>query len=351
MKNYIKIGNHLIGRGLRTYCIAELSANHNQNFKDAVSLIHAAKKAGADAIKLQTYTPDTLTINCDNDFFRLGKGTLWEGKNLYELYKEAYTPWEWQPALKKIANDLGMDLFSTPFDRSAVDFLETMDVPAYKIASFELIDLPLIEYVAETKKPIILSTGMASQQEIHEAVDTIRSTGNKMIALLKCTSAYPASEDEMNIRTIPDLIKKFKVPIGLSDHTKGCIAPIVAVSIGACIVEKHFTFSRETLGPDSAFSMEPHEFKEMVHAIRTTEATLGKIHYGPMKHERQSLLFRRSLFAVENIKKGEIITEKNVRSIRPGQGLPPKFLKIILGKKVKNEIKKGTPLSFDLIDS
>ena len=344
MKSSFKIGSRLVGIGKPAYCIAELSANHNQNFEEAVTLIHAAKKAGADAIKLQTYTADTLTIPCNNKYFRVGDGTLWSGRNLYDLYKEAYTPWEWQHELKKIAESLGMDLFSTPFDRTAVDFLEDIDVPAYKIASFELVDLPLIEYIAETKKPIILSTGMASEEEIREALDTIEGTGNTRGALLKCTSAYPALSEEMNLRTIPDLMNKFKVPVGLSDHTLGNNASIIAVSLGACIVEKHFTLSRKTPGPDNAFSMEPIEFCDMVNAIRTTESALGKVHYGPTSHEKRSLAFRRSLFVVEDIKPGEEFTEKNVRSIRPGYGLPPKMITRVLGRRARMGIGRGTPL-------
>jgi pseudaminic acid synthase len=349
MKNSFKIESHPIGKGNPTYCIAEISANHNQNFDEAVSLIQAAKKAGADAIKLQTYTPDTITIDCDNKYFRVGKGTLWEGRNLYELYKEAYTPWEWQPELKQIANDLGLDFFSTPFDRSAVDFLEEIDVPAYKIASFELIDLPLINYIAKTGKPLIISTGMATELEIREALEVIHKTGNDQIAILKCTSAYPAPADEMNLRTIPDLINKFDVPVGLSDHTLGWIIPVTAVSLGACIIEKHFTLSRSVSGPDNAFSLEPTEFKDMVSAVRVAEQALGQIIYGPMEHERQSLVFRRSLFIVKDMKKGEVFSDKNVRSIRPGYGLHPKFFDAIIGKKSKIKIKAGTPVTWDII--
>ena len=350
MKEQIMIGNRRIGRGMPVYCVAELSANHNQKYDDAVAIIHAAKHAGADAVKLQTYTPDTLTIPCDNDWFRAGAGTLWEGKTLYDLYREAYTPWEWQPELMNVANNLGMDLFSTPFDRSAVDFLEGMNVPAYKIASFELVDLPLIRYVAETNKPVILSAGMATIDEINDAVATIRDTGNDQVAILKCTSAYPAPVDEMNLRTIPDLIERYRVPVGLSDHTLDPTVPVVAVSLGASVIEKHLTLTRKIPGPDSAFSLEPAEFTEMVHAIRAAEKALGNVRYGVLEHERQSVRFRRSLFVVCDMAAGEKFTQENVRSIRPGMGLPPKDIQAVIGKRAKKDIRKGTPLGFDLVE-
>ena len=343
------INQRSIGSGKSVYIIAELSANHNHDFNQAVKLIHAAKEAGADAVKLQTYTPDTLTINCENKYFKIGEGTIWEGKNLYSLYQEAYTPWEWQPDLKKIANDLGMDLFSTPFDFSSVDFLEKMNVPTYKIASFEIVDIPLIQKIARSGKPIIMSTGMASLAEIEEAVDAIRNEGNDQIALLKCTSAYPALPEDINLKTIPDMAKKFNVPVGISDHTLGITVPIAAVALGACIVEKHFTLSRKNPGPDSSFSLEPHEFRTMVDSIRETEKALGTVNYSVTEHEKASRVFRRSLFAVDDIVEGEIFTEKNIRSIRPGYGLPPKYFHDILGKKAKENISRGTPLHWDLI--
>jgi len=340
------ISNVLMGNDKTVLVVAELSANHNQSFDQAVQLIKAAKEAGADAIKLQTYTPDTMTIDCDNEYFRIGKGTIWEGKTLYELYKEAYTPWEWQPELRKIANDLGMELFSTPFDKTAVDFLEKMDVPCYKIASFELVDIPLIQYVAQTGKPIIMSTGMATLAEIDEAVTAARQAGCKELALLKCTSAYPADPAEMNLRTIPHMAEAFGVPVGLSDHTLGIAVPVAAVALGACIIEKHFTLSRSVPGPDSAFSLEPHEFKEMVEAIRTTEKALGKVSYEVTEHEKASRIFRRSLFVVKDMKAGEVFTEENIRSIRPGYGLAPKYLNDILGNSATVDIKRGTPLQW-----
>jgi pseudaminic acid synthase len=346
----ILIKNRTVGPSTPVYIIAELSANHNQDFNRALKLIKAAKKAGADAVKLQTYTPDTITIDCDNGYFRIGKGNLWEGKNLYRLYGEAFTPWEWQPELKKAAEDLGIDLFSTPFDRTAVDFLEDMEVPAYKIASFELIDLPLIEYVAKTGKPVLLSTGMATEQEIKEAIDTVQKTGNDQVALLKCTSAYPAPPEEMNLRTIPDLIKKFNIPVGLSDHTLGWVAPVAAVSLGACIIEKHFTLSRADPGPDSVVSAEPPEFSEMVRAVRSTELALGTVRYGVMKHEEANVIFRRSLFVTRDIAAGEEFSVENVRSIRPMYGLSPKYLSKVIGKKARKPVLKGTPLDWDLID-
>lgn len=349
MKSAIRIGKRKIGETYPVYVIAELSANHNQNFEEAEKLIHAAKKAGADAIKLQTYTPDTLTLNNSNKYFRVGKGTIWEGKNLYSLYEEAFTPWEWQPKLKKIAEDLKMDLFSTPFDVSAVDFLESMEVPAYKVASFELVDIPLISKIAKTGKPVIMSTGMASLAEIEEAVQVMRAEGNDQIALLKCTSAYPAQPDEMNLRTIPHLAQMCDVPVGISDHTLGISIPVAAVTLGACIVEKHFTRSRNTPGPDSTFSLEPQEFKEMVEAIRVTEKALGTVNYAVTKHEKASRAFRRSLFIVDNIAKGERFTADNIRSIRPGYGLAPKFIVSVIGKTAKTDLKKGTPLSWDMI--
>jgi len=346
MRSNIQIGEKEIGSHSPVYIIAELSANHNQDFNEAVKLIHAAKEAGADAIKIQTYTPDTMTIDCDKEFFKIGKGTIWEGENLYSLYKEAYTPWEWQPKLKKIANDLGMDLFSTPFDFSSVDFLELMEVPAYKVASFEIVDLPLIQKIAQTGKPVILSTGMASLAEIEEAIHAIRNEGNNQIALLKCTSAYPALPGEMNLRTIPHLAQMFDVPVGLSDHTLGISVPVAAVALGACIVEKHFTLSRQTPGPDSAFSLEPQEFKTMVEAIRETEKALGRVCYEVSEHEKASRVFRRSLFVVKDMKKGELFSAENVRSIRPGYGLAPKFLPLLIGKQTKCDLKRGTPASF-----
>jgi len=350
MSSFIQLEKRKIGTSHPVYVIAELSANHNQDFNEAVRLIHAAKESGANAVKLQTYTPDTLTINCDNNYFRIGKGTQWEGKNLYSLYKEAYTPWEWQPDLKKIANDLGMDLFSTPFDFSSVDFLESMKVPVFKVASFEIVDIPLIQKIAQTGKPIIMSTGMASLAEIEEAVNAIRNEGNEQIALLKCTSAYPALPEDMNLKTIPDMAKKFNVPVGISDHTLGTTIPIAAVALGACIVEKHFTLSRIIPGPDSSFSLEPHEFRTMVDSIRETEKALGTVNYSVTEHEKASRVFRRSLFAVEDISEGEMLTERNIRSIRPGYGLPPKYFHEILGKKAKENICRGTPLHWGLIE-
>lgn len=345
----MKIGSHLIGPGNRVYIIAELSANHNQDFHEAEKLVHAAKEAGADAVKIQTYTADTLTLNCTNEFFHIGKGTQWEGKTLYDLYGEAYTPWDWQPELQAIANSIGLDFFSTPFDPTAVDFLQKMNVPAYKIASFEIVDIPLIRTIARTGKPIIMSTGMATRDEIEEAVAAIRQEKNDQIALLKCTSAYPALPEDMNLMTIPDMAKTFRVPVGLSDHTLGMTIPVAAVALGACIVEKHFTMSRKTPGPDSSFSLEPHEFRLMVDAIRGIEQALGTINYDVTEHEKASRVFRRSLFAVEDIAEGEVFTEKNVRSIRPANGLPPKYLPEILGKKARVAISRGTPLSRDMI--
>jgi pseudaminic acid synthase len=349
MDKEITINGRKIGTGHPVYIIAEMSANHGQDESRAVEILHAMKEAGADAVKLQTYTPDTMTIDCDRKEFRIGKGTLWEGRKLYELYGEASTPWEWQPRLKRAANDLGMDLFSTPFDGTAVDFLEEMDVPAYKVASFELVDTPLIERIAKTGKPMIISTGMGSEEEICDALEAARGTGNDQIALLKCTSAYPAPAEEANLRTIPDMQSKFDVPIGLSDHTLDIAVPVAAVALGACIVEKHFCLSRKDPGPDSAFSLEPREFAVMVQAVRTTEQALGRVSYDRTEKEQTSMVFRRSLFAVRDIAAGEEFTAENVRSIRPGYGLLPKELKNVLGKKAAKAIERGTPLSWDLI--
>ena len=345
----VKINNRNICPQEPVYIIAEMSANHNQDFDQAVKILQAAKDAGADAVKLQTYTPDTLTINCDNTYFRIGKGTIWEGRKLYDLYGEAYTPWKWQPRLKKIADEIGIDLFSSPFDTTAVDFLEKMGVPAYKIASFEIIDLPLIRRVALTGKPIIVSTGMATLAEIEEAVDVIRGAGTDQLVLLKCTSAYPARPEEMNLNTIPHLSERFGLPVGVSDHTLGTTVPVTAVALGACIVEKHFTLARSVPGPDSDFSLEPHEFKAMVEAVRTAEKALGEVYYGVNEDEKHSRIFRRSLFVVQDIKAGEVFTPTSIRSIRPGHGLHTRHLEDVIGRNASRDIKRGTPLSWDLI--
>jgi len=349
MNKSIRIGNRIVGTGEAVFIIAEVSANHNQDFDTAKAIIAAAKEAGADAVKMQTYTADTLTIDCDNDYFHIKKGTLWVGKTLYNLYKEAYTPWEWQPDLKRYAEDLGMIWFSTAFDFTAVDFLEGLNVPVHKIASFENVDSPLIEKMGNTGKPVLISCGMANLGEIEEAVIAGRKAGADGIALLKCTSAYPAPYEEMNLRTIPNLAKTFDCPVGLSDHTLGWETAAAAVSLGACLVEKHFTLSRNIPGPDSAFSMEPEEFKEMVIALRRVEKALGKVHYGTLEQESHSIIFRRSLFVTEDIQTGEIFTERNVRSIRPGYGLPPKYLPEVLGKMALRDLKKGTPLKWEYL--
>ena len=345
----IQIGSHIIGQGHPVYVIAEMSGNHNQDYQKAIKIIEAAKEAGADAVKLQTYTADTITIKSSERCFKID-GTLWDGKYLYDLYKEAYTPWEWQPDLKRYANQLNIHLFSSPFDFTAVDFLEKMDVPAYKIASPEIIDMPLINKVAKTGKPAILSTGMASLAEIEEAMEAFQNAGGNQMALLKCTSAYPAPYAEMNLRTIPHMREVFKVPVGLSDHSLGIEVAVAAVSLGACIIEKHLTLSRKDQGPDSAFSMEPGEFKRMVTAIKNIEKALGTVSYKTTKQQQFNRKFRRSLFAVQDIRKGQRLNTKNVRSIRPADGLHTRHFEQILGRKAKKDIRKGTPLNWGLID-
>jgi len=350
IESTIQIAGRSVGPAKPVYIIAELSANHRQSFEHAVKTIEAARDAGADAIKLQTYTPDTITLESDSELFRISEGSLWAGRTLYDLYNEAFMPWEWQPKLKKIANELKLDLFSSPFDESAVDFLERMDVPAYKIASFELVDLPLIRRVAATGKPVILSTGMGALAEIEEAVAAARSAiGFGGLALLKCTSAYPALPEDMNLRTIPDLCRRFGVPVGLSDHTTGVAVPVSAVTFGACIVEKHLTLSRADGGPDASFSLEPKEFSEMAQAVRAAQRSLGNVQYGALESEEGSRSFRPSLFITEDLMAGTILSPENVKSLRPAFGLAPKHFEAVLGRPVNKDVKRGTPLQWDLL--
>ena len=332
------------------FIIAEVSANHGQNFNRAVSLIKKAKESGADAVKFQTYTPDSMTVNSNNKYFRL-RHSRWGEQNLYQLYRKAYIPWKWLKKLKQVSADAGIMFFSTAYDKSAVDFLEELGVPVHKIASFELIDLPLVEYAAKTKKPLIISTGMGSISEIREAFNTARNAGARHITLLKCVSSYPAKPEDMNLNTIPHMRKLFNCPVGLSDHTLGTEVSIAAVSLGAQVIEKHFTLSRDIKTPDSFFSIEPKELKELVEKARIVKKALGKIHYGLTKEEKKDKSFRRrrSLFIVKDMKKGEVLNEENVKSIRSSYGLPSKYLNTVLGKNVERCIKKGTPLKSNFI--
>lgn len=344
------IGNKEIGDDKPVFIIAELSANHMNDFDIAVKTINAMKDAGADAVKFQTYTADTITIDCDNEYFQIKQGTIWDGKVLYDLYKEASMPWDWQPQLKKIAEDLGLIVFSSPFDKTSVDFLEDMNVPAYKIASYEINDIPLIKYVASKGKPIILSTGIASLEDIELAIETCLDEGNNQIAILKCTSSYPAPFNEINLNTISALKEKFNVCVGLSDHTMGSEIAVASIPLGAKIIEKHFILDRSMNGPDSEFSMEPDEFKKMVDSIRNVEKALGNDKFEVTEKMKINQDFSRSLFVVEDIKKGEIITEEKVKSIRPGFGLHTKYLPEILGKKVNCDLEKGTPFDLKFIE-
>lgn len=337
----MKIGNKVLGGEEPVFIIAELSANHNGNIETALKTVKAAKRAGADCIKLQTYTPDTITINSKKEDFLI-KGTIWEGKNLYELYQEAYTPWEWHKPLFEAAAKEGLICFSSPFDKTAVDFLEELNAPAYKIASFEITDIPLIEYTASKGKPIIISTGIADKGDIELALDACHRMGNNDIALLKCTSSYPAPIKEANMIMVKDLAERYNVISGLSDHTLGSTVPIVATAMGAKIIEKHFILDKSVGGPDASFSMDEGEFTEMVKAVREAEKAIGKVDYALTEKQKKGKDFSRSLYVVEDINVGEIITERNVRSIRPGFGLHPKYLKSILGKRVNKFLERGT---------
>ncbi|GMW02953.1 MAG: sialic acid synthase [Candidatus Hydrogenedentota bacterium] len=346
----IRIGNRAIGPGHPVYIIAELSANHLGDFARAEHLVRTAKAVGADAIKLQTYTPEGMTLDCSAPPFQIEGGTAWDGKTEFEVYREAATPWEWHAPLRGLALDLGLEFFSTAYDTAAVEALESLGVPAYKIASFELVDLPLIRRIAETGKPVILSTGMATLDEIDDAVDTFEEAGGDQLALLHCISAYPAPPDEMNLRTIPDLAQRYEVPTGLSDHTLGSVAATAAVALGACIIEKHLTLSRSDGGPDASFSAEPPDFRALVESIRTTEQALGFAHYGPTQSEQALVKYRRSLFVSRDMLAGEPFTTENVRVIRPGHGLPPKDLQVVLRSRAKKDVSLGTPLSWDLVE-
>ena len=334
----------------RVFIVAELSANHNGSKDVALKTIRAAKRAGADAVKFQTYTADTITLDCQNEDFKIKQGTLWDGRYLYDLYQEAYTPWEWHRELYDVAKAEGLICFSSPFDKSAVDFLESLGNPIYKIASFEITDVDLIAYAARKGKPMVISTGIATEEDIRLAVDTCRSAGNNDITLLKCTSSYPAPIEEANLCMIADLANRFKVKVGLSDHTLGSIAGITAVSLGACMIEKHFILDRSIGGPDAFFSMNELEFSQMVKDIRTVESAIGQVNYEPTDKMKAGRAFSRSLYVAENMKKGEVITEINVRSVRPGYGHHPKYLPEILGKKVNRDIEKGTRFTLDYID-
>ncbi len=332
----------------KTYVIAEMSANHAGSKERAKEIIHAAMESGADCIKIQTYTPDTITMDCDNEYFQIKKG-LWDGENLYKLYGKAYTPWEWQAELKAEADKIGIDFLSSPFDKTAVDFLENIGLEFYKIASFELVDIPLIKYVASKGKPIIMSTGMGNIDEIQDAVEAVRNQGNNKLCLLRCASAYPAISESMNIRTMVDMKDRFGVRVGLSDHSMGHIGAVTAVAMGGSVIEKHFCISRDIENPDSAFSMEPREFREMVDAIRMVERAKGVVNYGPTKEEEGNVAFRKSIFVVNDVKAGEPFTEENIRVIRPSYGMMPKFYEDVLGRRASCDIMRGTPLSENLI--
>lgn len=333
----------------KTFIIAEMSANHNHQLNVAIDTIRAAKKAGADAIKIQTYTADTLTLNCDKPDFQVGKG-LWEGETFYSLYQKAYTPWEWHEEIFRVAREEGLVCFSTPFDKTAVDLLESLDNPIYKIASFEITDIPLIKYIGSKHKPVILSTGIAMQEDIQLALDTLRGEGCNDITLLKCTSAYPAPIEDANLLTIPDMKQRFGVKAGLSDHTLGSTVPMAAVALGAEVVEKHFIIDRSIGGPDSEFSMEAYEFKTMVDGIRNVEKALGEVKYPTEPAKIKGRTSCRSLYVAEDVKAGDVVTEKNVRSVRPGFGLHPKYLPEVLGKTFVKDCQMGERFSFELID-
>lgn len=332
---------------MSTFIIAEMSANHNGKLSLALDTIKAAKEAGADAVKIQTYTADTLTLNCDNKYFQLNQGTLWDGMTFYKLYQQAYTPWEWHKELFDYAKELEIPLFSTPFDKTAVDFLEQLSNPIMKIASFELVDTPLIEYAASKGRPMIMSTGIATLEEIEDAVNACRRVGNNDITLLKCTSAYPAPLSEANLMTIPDMAKRFNCKVGLSDHTTGDTGACTAVALGASVIEKHFIIDRSIGGPDSAFSMQKDEFSEMVRRVRETESCLGTVSYVLSEKMKKNRKFARSLFACKDIKKGEVFTEENIRSVRPGDGCSPKFLSELLGKVCDRDYKFGEPIVYN----
>lgn len=344
------LGDKIINDNSETFIIAEMSANHMMDFDRAVKIIESAKKAGADAIKLQTYTPDTITLDCDNKYFQITQGTIWDGTTLHKLYETAYTPWEWQPELKSIAEENGLICFSSPFDLTAVDFMEEMDMPVYKVASFEITDIPLIRKIARLKKPIIMSTGIAYPEDIELALETCEKEGNEDVMLLKCTSAYPSPYEDINLRVIPDMAEKYNVLTGISDHTMGNAVAVGSIPLGAKIIEKHLTLRRDDGGPDGAFSMEPEEFREMVDNIRMVEKALGRVTYDLTEKQVKSREHSRSLFAVKDIKKGDIITKENVRSVRPGFGLHTKYYDEILGKCVNRDIELGTPMDAEYIE-
>lgn len=346
----INVGGIEIGENCKTFIIAELSANHGHDINIAKKTIKAAKESGADAIKIQTYTADTLTIDCDNDYFKIKGGTIWDGRTLYDLYNEAYTPWEWQKELMEYATELGLIFFSTPFDKSAVDFLELLNVSVYKVASFEIMDIPLIEYIALKGKPIIISTGIATLNDIEEAIGACKRMDNDRIILLKCTSSYPAKIEDANLITIPNMKETFGVEVGLSDHTLGITVPIASIALGAKVIEKHFILDKSIGGPDASFSLEPNEFKQMVNAVRDAEKALGKIDYSMTPLKLNSRLLGKSLFVVKDMKEGDLFTDENVRSIRPSYGLAPKYLNDVLGKVASKEIIRGTPLCWQFIN-
>ncbi len=349
MKKKIKIGNRYVGEGERTFLVAEVSANHLQDYGRAEAIIRAAKEAGADAVKLQTYTPDTITLDCDNDYFQITQGTIWDGTTLHKLYEEAYTPWEWQPKLMELANGLGMECFSSPFDATAVDFMREMDMPAYKVASFEINDIPLIRRIARIGKPIIFATGIAYLEDIERALAVCKKEGNEQVILLKCTSTYPSPYEDMNLKVIPHMAETFDCLAGLSDHSMGTAVAVASVALGAKMVEKHLTLSRPDGGPDAAFSMEPEEFRKMAEEIRIVEKALGRVTYELTEKQKKSREDGRSLFVVKDIGKGEIFTEENVRSIRPAFGMHTMYYDEVIGKTARADIAKGTPLDWKYI--
>lgn len=347
----IRIGNRLIGRSHPPFIIAEMSGNHNQSLERALQIVDAAAASGADALKIQTYTADTMTLDInEREFSITDNGSLWKGKSLHQLYEEAHTPWEWHKAIFERCASHGMIGFSTPFDATAVDFLESLDVPAYKVASFENADLPLIRRIAKTQKPIIISTGMATIAELDETVQAVRKEGCKEIVLLKCTSTYPASPENSNLRTIPHLRELFATEVGLSDHTLGVGVAVASVAFGATVIEKHFTLSRAEGGVDAAFSLEPNEFRMLVDETKRGWQALGTVSYGTQESEKRSLQFRRSLYVAQDVKKGERFTAENIRDIRPGFGLAPKYVDMVLGRTAKTDLKKGTPVSWDILE-